>query len=140
MAKISQILFNIWQKHKIFWIHCNLNSLIKGIPLFIFALAIQKYANHYVGSISKTHVDDLILNHLPVFDVNNFVIQGPLVLTLITLILLIIKPQYIIFFSKTFALFIVVRSFFISLTHLGASPGELPLDTEIIGFWFYDFF
>jgi hypothetical protein len=49
-----------------------------------------------------------------------------------------VKPRYITFTLKTVSLFIITRAFFISLTHLGASPHELVFNSNNIGYWLYD--
>jgi hypothetical protein len=55
------------------------------------------------------------------------------------LFLFIAKPKYIPFALKTIALFVIVRAFFVTLTHLGASFHQVTMDTDAIGYGIYNF-
>jgi hypothetical protein len=126
------------QNHKKFWVKANRNSILTSSGLFIVALIIQKIADNYVLKIKGTAVDDMILNNLPTIDLDFFIIQGALIITFLGLYLLVYKPKYFCFGLKSFSLFIIIRSFLISLTHLGASPNQLVLDINSIGFGLYN--
>lgn len=131
--------FNIFnQNHKNFWIKANRNSILTSSGFFIAALIIQKIADNYVLKIKGTAVDDLILDNLPTVDIDFFIIQGALIVTFLGLYLLIYKPKYFCFGLKAFSLFIIIRAFLISLTHLGASPNQLVLDINSFGFGLYN--
>jgi hypothetical protein len=130
----------IYLRHKIFWSKNNFLLLLGSISFFIFALFLQHFAYNYIDNRANvTPVGDLLLDNLPTVDLDFFIIQGALLSTLITIILFLIKPKYLPFSVKALALFIIIRSFFISLTHLGANLHQLTLDTDSIGFGMYDF-
>jgi len=59
---------------------------------------------------------------------------------LIIILLLILNPKYLAFSVKALAVFIIVRSAFISMTHLGVNPHELSFDTQSVGFSLYNTF
>jgi hypothetical protein len=124
--------------HKNFWTKANRNSMLTSSGFFIVALIIQKIADNYVLKIKGTVVDDMILNNLPTVDLDFFIIQGALIITFLGLFLLVYKPKYFCFGLKAFSLFIIIRSFLISLTHLGVSPDQLVLDINSIGFGLYN--
>jgi hypothetical protein len=131
--------FNIFnQNHKNFWIKANRSSILTSSTFFVVALIIQKIADNYVLKIKGTPVDDLILDILPTVDIDFFIIQGALLITFLGLFLLIYKPKYFCFGLKAFSLFIIIRAFLISLTHLGASPNQLVLDINSVGFGLYN--
>ena len=129
----------IYKTHKNFWSKPNLVSLAYGALLFTVALIIQHFAYNYIDKHAYAPVEDLLLSNLPTIDLDIFIIQGALAFTFIVLFLFVIKPEYLLFSIKALALFLIIRSFFISLTHLGVNLHQLTLDTESIGFGLYDF-
>jgi len=124
---------NFWSKDKVF-------SLLYGGLLLLLALFIQNYANNYVDYIASTPVGDILLDNLPTINVGFFVVQGVLIFTLIVILLFLVFPEYVLFVIKSLALFIIIRSFFVSLTHLGINPNQLTLNPDTIGFNIYNFF
>jgi hypothetical protein len=84
-------------------------------------------------------VGDLLLNNLPTINLDIFIIQGALLMTLLVIFLFLVYPEYLPFSVKTLAVFLIIRSFFIALTHLGVNLHQITLHTESIGFGFYDF-
>ncbi|MBU6414798.1 phosphatase PAP2 family protein [Patescibacteria group bacterium] len=130
--------FTFYEKHKNFWTKENAASFGMSVFFFLVAMSVQHIADAYVNRLRGTAVDDLLLSNLPVLDIDALIILGALVLTLILLFLGFLKPKYVNFGLKSMALFIVVRSFLISLTHLGADPGQLVLDPNSFGFGLYN--
>jgi len=124
--------------HKTNWNKESLQSLLFGTVLFIIALVLQKFANDYLLSLKGVAVDDLILKNIPSIDIDFFIIQGALILTAIIVLLFLAKPKYLCFGLKAVSMFIIIRSFFIILTHLGAVPTQIVLDKNSVGFWLYD--
>ena len=124
--------------YKNFWTRERILSFIKGVLLFIIALVLEGFADAYVSRLNGLSVDDLILSHIPAIDIDPVIIIAPLLLTFLILVLLILKPRYVNFTIKSLAVFIIVRSFFISLTHLGIDPHQLQFDTDSIGFGLYN--
>lgn len=108
----------------------RLRSLIAALMLLSGAYVLEHYANLYELEYSlrptTTHVGDILLDNLPVIDVNLIVIQGAL-LAIVGSVLFIIffRPRYLLFTLKAVALFIAIRAFFISLTHMGIYPGHV---------------
>jgi hypothetical protein len=117
----------------------HIESLLFGFMIFVVALLWEKVANAYVLKIKGAIVDDLFLNHLPAIDVTPIIVQGALILTVFIIVLFIYEPKYIAFGLKALGLFILTRSFFISLTHLGSYPSRISFDTDDFGFKAYNF-
>jgi len=130
----------IYLRHKSFWSESHIFLLLQSGLFILMALVVQGYANNYVDYTLSTSVGDILLNNLPTLNAGFFIVQGVLILTLIIIFLFIMFPEYIFFALKTLSLFIVVRSFFISLTHLGVNPDQLTLNPNAIGFNIYNFF
>ncbi len=124
--------------HKQFWDKQHIISLMQGTIIFCIALIIQNSADSYIGKVQGIAVEDLFLSNIPVVNTNFFIIEGALILTFISIVLILLKPKYLLFTLKAFSLFIIVRSFFISLTHLGVDPHQLQIDTDSIGFGLYN--
>src|SRR3989344_913194 len=131
---------SLYLRHKDFWSKTNIVSLLGGAVFFLFATIIQHFAYNYIDrTVNGTPVGDLLLDNLAVVNLDFFIVEGALVSTAIVLILFLLYPKYLIFSVKTLALFIIIRSFFISLTHLGVNLHQITLDPNSIGFFLYDF-
>jgi len=100
-------------------------SLLVGFLLLALALIFQHYASIYSDSHSSQFVGDFFLDHLPVIDLNIIIVEGALGVIIGSIILLLLKPRYLIFTLKAVALFIAVRAFFVAVTHLGVYPGQV---------------
>lgn len=137
---MENFINSLLAQHKNLWAKGRLLLLLGGILWFLSALLIQHFAYIYVDKhVEGVAVGDLLLNNLPTVNLDFLVVQLPLILTLIIVLLFVSKPRYLPFSLKTLALFLIIRSFFISLTHLGASLHQLSLNENSIGFGIYDF-
>jgi len=94
-------------------------SLIIG---FIWILA-ALYANVSISTYNETFigsgVGDLILDNIPTVNLNYFYTIGIYVILWSFAAFAFFRPELVPFALKTFAIFILVRSFFIVLTHIG---------------------
>jgi hypothetical protein len=137
---MKQLIHNIYVAHQEFWTKHDIFLLLTSFGWFIFAIIVQHFAYLYIdGHVIGTHVGDVILDNLPVVNLDFFIVQGALLSTLLIIFLFAIKPRYLPFGLKSLALFIIVRSFFISLTHLGVNLHQITLNTNSIGFSLYEF-
>ncbi|MES2953074.1 MAG: phosphatase PAP2-related protein [Patescibacteria group bacterium] len=100
--------------------------ILSGSLLLALALVANFYAGTYATSRGGMYVDDLILDILPVFDVSLVFVYGTLFFWAVLGLVLLRRPKEVPFFLKALSLFIVVRSLFITLTHLGPVP-HLPI-------------
>src|SRR5207247_1430986 len=100
-----------------------------GILLLVLSLLIQVGAGRYSLSRASrfSFVGDLFLDNLPAINLNWLIVQGAIVLWVGTAIFLFFRPQYSLFGLKAVSLFIITRSFFISLTHIGIYPETIPV-------------
>jgi len=92
------------------------------VVAFLF-LAISLYVNFIAGNYAtekaSAPVTDIILSNTRAYDVDNIFNYGPVVLFAFVAGLLLYNPKKIPFTVKSISLFTVIRSVFISLTHLG---------------------
>lgn len=115
------------------WINLFKNKeFIKSFIISILFLAISLYINFRAGNYATEKaslpVTDIILSNIRVFDVDGFFIWGPIFLFSLITILCLYHPKKIPFILKNIALFTVIRSIFISLTHLGPFPTQIVVD------------
>ena len=107
-----------------------LRSFVHALMLLVFAFICEHFASVYALMYSArptyTHVGDLLLDNLPIVNLNFIVIEVALFSIIIGLVYLIIfRPRYILFTFKALAIFIAIRALFISLTHIGIYPGSI---------------
>lgn len=96
-------------------------SLVVSIIFILVALFINFIASKYTDSIPALSVGDLILDNIPLIDLSFFYRTGLFfIIAVIILYPILFQPELLPFTAKTFAAFIIIRSFFITLTHIGA--------------------
>ncbi len=104
-----------------------LHSFITALLLLGLAYVCEHFANLYelAYSIRPTsiYVGDMVLDNLPILNLNLVIIEGALISIIASVAFVFSRPRYVIFFLKALALFIIVRAFFVSLTHVGIYPG-----------------
>jgi hypothetical protein len=96
--------------------------LLISLSFLILSLYINFIAGTYATERASLPVTDIILSNIRVFDVDLFFIWGPILLFTIIFIICLYHPKKIPFIVKNIALFTIIRSIFISLTHLGPFP------------------
>ncbi len=115
------------KEHKGFWTPSRKRSLFTGILFAIVALLIQNFAGRYSAKSATNIVGDLFLDNLPTFDFTRIIVDGAFLVTILGVILFIYRPRHALFGLKVVSLFIIVRSFFVTLTHLGIYPNQITL-------------
>jgi len=101
-----------------------------GGLMLLAALIINFYAGTYATVNASNQVSDFILDHIGPYNVDMFFYQGSVLFWTCIIVFLAARPKHIPFVTKSVSLFIIIRSFFIVMTHLGA-----PHPTEVnIGF------
>lgn len=110
-------------------------STCAGFLMLFASFIINFYAGTYATEKASSPVLDIILSNIPVFDVSIFFIYGPAVLWTFVAILCLREPKRIPFVLKSIALFVLIRSFFITLTHIGPFPDQtfINLSNDLIG-------
>ena len=119
-------------KHKFHWSRKEfLFSAISAFLLLAGSLFINYTAGNYANKMASNGVTDIILDNVPIIDVDGIFVYGAVLFGLFIVIVLIKEPKQIPFIIKSIALFVFVRSIFISLTHLGPIIQQLPPDPNI---------
>lgn len=118
----SFILGDLFGRERLF-------SLITALLLLAGAYVAEHFANLYelVYSLrpTSTYVGDLLLDNLPVVNLNLIIIEGALLSIVFGTLFVLSKPRHVLFTLKALALFIAIRALFVSLTHVGIYPGNI---------------
>jgi len=107
-------------------------SSLFAVLFFILSLFINYYSGVYANRVQSNPVTDVILSNTPVFDVDFIFVYGIVAFCIFVLILCLARWRVIPFVAKALALFVIVRSIFITLTHLGLFPDAIPMDSNIL--------
>ena len=105
-------------------------SVAVGFFLLGASLAVNYFAGLYATRNASNSVTDIILDNVPVFDVDGFFIYGAFTLLAYIIFLVWREPERLPFVAKSIALFVFTRSLFMTCTHLGAVPDGIPLPAD----------
>lgn len=103
-----------------------LASSLLGMFMLLASLYINFQAGTYATRMVSNRVSDLILDHVGPWNVDLLFFDGVVILWVIVGLLLLYMPRYIPFLTKAMSLFVLIRSFFIILTHLAPPHPVLP--------------
>jgi hypothetical protein len=101
-----------------------------GFLFLILSLCANYIAGTYATERASNAVTDIILSNIPVFDVDTIFVYGPILLWIGIALLLFSEPKWLPFSLKSISIFILIRSFFISLTHIGPFPSQIAIDSN----------
>lgn len=113
---------NLFARERRFSLLVALAMLGVSFVLIHFAFA---YALEYSLRPTSTYVGDVLLDNLPVINLNFLIVEGALFAILASVLFLLWHPRYILFALKALALFIIIRALCMSLTHVGIYPGHV---------------
>lgn len=106
-------------------------SLLGALAFMGVAYIAEHFANVYAFTYStrptSRYVGDLILDNLQVVDLSFIIVECALLAIVLGTVFVLQRPRYIPFTLKALALFIIIRAFFISLTHVGIYPEHVAL-------------
>ena len=106
-----------------------------GLVFLLASFVVNYFAGIYTTESASNPVTDIILSNIRVFDVDGIFIYGPFILWAFVIVLILTKPQRIPFVLKSIALFIVIRSVFVTLTHIGPFPDLVTLDSNLLKYF-----
>ena len=115
----------------------NLYSLITSLVLLGFSFVFEHFASVYALDYSlrstSRHVGDLFLDNIPVVNLNFIIVECALLAIVLGVVFVVFfRPRYLAFTLKALALFITIRAFFISLTHVGIYPDHITPGVGIL--------
>lgn len=107
-------------------------SLLLGLCLLAVSLFINYYAGIYATEKASNSVTDIFLSNIPVFDVDGVFVYGALIFWIWILLLILKDIRLAPFITRSVAIFVIIRSFFITLTHLGPFPEQSVIVSNFI--------
>lgn len=116
-------------KHKENWSDRDfVQSVFFGFLFLVISLVLNYYASMYATTHAGNFVQDILLDNLPVFNVDFIVTDGAVMFAAYLVLLVLLEPRKLPFVAKATALFITIRAAFIMFTHLGVIPNQSYLD------------
>jgi len=97
-------------------------SFLVSFGFLIISLLISFYASIYANAAASNPVTDIILSNIRVYDVDWAFVDGVLVFWILVSIILLNEPKRLPFTLKAIATFVIIRSVFITLTHIAVFP------------------
>ena len=136
---------NLFREHRGFWNKRRKTSFYFGILFLAVSLIVNFAAGRYSAKSATNFVGDMFLDNLPTINFSYIIVEGAFLLIIVSVLLLILKPRYLLFSLKAVPIFNIARSFFVSMTHLGIYPeqitlGDGPIDRLYIFFNLQDGF
>ena len=105
-------------------------SFFGGLILLVASLVTQYFVSGYVNNVPGASVPDLILSNTKVYDVGGIFVWGSVALFFVALLIVLKHFNYVPFVMKSVALFTLIRSFFVSLTHISAFPTHVIISSS----------
>ena len=105
-------------------------SFFGGILLLAISLVTQFYVSGYVNSLPSIPVTDLILSNIRVFEVGGIFVYGSILLLFVGLFVGLRQLNCLPFVMKSVALFTLIRSVFVILTHISAFPTRVAIESS----------
>ena len=107
-------------------------SFLLAFLLLATSLIINYYAGTYATEKASNPVTDIVLSNIPVFDVNGIFTYGSIVFWIFMILICLYNPKRIPFTVKSMAVFIIIRSIFIVLTHIAPFPTQIVVSPESV--------
>jgi hypothetical protein len=128
----SNIMKEAISLHKTYFTNKQfLGSCFVAALLLSASLVVNFYAAFYATEHASNSVTDIILSNIPPYDVDGIFIFGPIVFWIVVGLIVLYRPKRIPYVLKSIALFVLIRSIFISVTHIGPFPNGIPINYSI---------
>jgi len=101
----------------------------KAFLILLVGICLTTLAIIYATEKASNSVTDIVLSNTRVLDVDGLFIYGPFFYWIVVIIYLAYHPNKIPFSLKSIGIFLIIRSIFMSLTHIGPFPDQLQIDT-----------
>ncbi len=112
-------------------------SFLSGALLLAISMVAQFYSSIYATNVSSGHVTDIVLSNTKAYDLDGTFIWGTVILFFVALLVGMSRPNYLPFMMKSIAIFTIIRSIFVSLTHIGPFIDRIEIRSVIFAdrFW-----
>ncbi|MFZ3020304.1 MAG: phosphatase PAP2-related protein [Minisyncoccia bacterium] len=105
---------------------------VLSLGLLLVSLVVNFYAGAYSKEMASSFVTDIILSNTRAMDVDLIFLYGPLVLVALIAYVAFANPKRMLFVIQSISLFVLIRSLFVSLTHLGPFPDAISMDSNVL--------
>lgn len=109
-----------------------LSLFFSGVVLLFFSLIINYMAALYATEAASNSVTDVILSNTRPRDVDAIFIYGPIAMWTFVAFLCLKEPKRAPFVLKSIAVFVCIRSVFVSLTHIGPFPTAIIVNSQVL--------
>lgn len=127
------------QSYKTFFTNKSfLISFWGGLTILLISLIARSYVSDYVNGLPNTPVADLILSNVRVYDVGGVFVYGSVLLLVLAIFVGLEKVNRLPFMMKSVALFTLIRSVFVILTHISAFPTAIIIESSFFNHPVFD--
>lgn len=126
MTKLKEHLHAHKEKYRTHFTHKEFrNSCITAVVLILVSLVVNYYAAGYALEHKSNYVTDIVLSNIQTLNVSFIFTFGPVFFWAVIAVFCVHEPKRIPFVLKSIAAFVLVRSAFITMTHIGPSPDQI---------------
>lgn len=127
------------QSYKVCFTNKNfLISFVGGLVLLITSLFLRFFISGYVNNLPDTPVADLILSNIKLYDVSGVFVYGSVALLFFSIFVGLKRINCLPFMMKSVALFTLIRSVFVILTHISAFPNQIVIESSFFNSRVFD--
>ena len=109
-------------------------SLLEAIILFMMSVYVTHLASRFADIHASGPVDDIVLSNTRVYNFEFIFVEGAIMLSMFVVVLCLRFRKTAPFLLKSVSLFIIIRSVFVSLTHIGPFPTKLVIGSHALDF------
>jgi hypothetical protein len=99
-----------------------------GLLFMCVGIGLNLMANAYATERASNYVEDIILSNTPALNVDEVFVYGTFIMILFIAAVFLYLPEYIPFAAASLGVFYLIRTCFVTLTHLGPFPDRVALD------------
>src|SRR3990167_8329991 len=103
-------------------------SIVMASALLIIGWSVNYFAIQFATERASNSVTDIVLSNIPVFEVDALFVYGTFAFAMLMFGIGLMHPKRIPFGFKAVALFWIIRSVFVSLTHLAPFEAQYASD------------
>ncbi len=107
-------------------------SVVVTLVFLVVSLLANFYAGVYATESASASVTDIILSNTRAYDLDGLFVYGTFLLIFFVFFVSLKKPERIPFVGKSASLFWIIRSAFVSMTHLGPFPSQIVIHSDIL--------
>ena len=126
------MMSRIMENHKKIWSKPFVRLCLEALVLFVLSLVVNYYCTLYAQERASAAISDIILSHTRVYDVDEIIIVFSLAVFFVAIAAILAQPKKMPFVFKSIAVFILIRSIFITLTHIGPFTPHLLVSSNFI--------